>query len=78
MKYAIEIGSGAIVYVPRFIKNVSGIQKMMGGYTDTQEDTDCISLFLFFLNKEGRLKGGSCFCLKHRDHKLSRLHDIVF
>jgi hypothetical protein len=35
MKYAIEMGSGAMIYIPSFIKIGSGIQKMMGGgYTD--------------------------------------------
>jgi hypothetical protein len=27
MKYAVEIGSSARLYIPAFIKNVSGIQK---------------------------------------------------
>jgi hypothetical protein len=37
MKYAVEMGSGAIIYIPNFIKIGSGIQMLMGGgYTDTQ------------------------------------------
>jgi hypothetical protein len=38
MKYAIEVGSGAMIYIPSFIKIGSGIQKLMegGGYTDTE------------------------------------------
>jgi hypothetical protein len=28
---AVEMGSGAVIYVPRFIKFGSGIQKLMGG-----------------------------------------------
>jgi hypothetical protein len=36
MKYAVETGSGAVIYVPSFIKIGSGIQKLMGGFTDTQ------------------------------------------
>jgi hypothetical protein len=38
MKYVVEMGSGAIMYIPSFIKTGSGIQKLMGGggYTDTQ------------------------------------------
>jgi hypothetical protein len=41
MKYAVELGSGAMIYIPGFIKIGSGIQKLMGGihretYTDTQ------------------------------------------
>jgi hypothetical protein len=36
MKCAVEIGSGAMTYVPSFIKTGSGIRKLMGGIdTDT-------------------------------------------
>jgi hypothetical protein len=31
MKYAVEMGSGAMTYIPSFIKIGSGIQKLMGG-----------------------------------------------
>jgi hypothetical protein len=34
MKYAVEMGSGSIIYIPRFIKTGSCIQKLIGGYTD--------------------------------------------
>jgi cytochrome c oxidase assembly factor CtaG len=35
-KYATEMSSGAMIYIPRFVKIVSAIQKSMeGGYTDT-------------------------------------------
>lgn len=30
MKYAIENSSGAMIYIPRFIKIGSGIQKVIG------------------------------------------------
>jgi hypothetical protein len=40
MKYAVEMGSGAMIYsyIQSFIEIGSGIQKLMGegGYTDTQ------------------------------------------
>jgi hypothetical protein len=37
MKYAAEIGSGAMIYIPSFIRIGSGIQKLTWrGYTDTQ------------------------------------------
>jgi hypothetical protein len=36
MKYTVEIGSGAMIYIPNFIKIGSGFQKLMWGYTDTQ------------------------------------------
>jgi hypothetical protein len=38
MKYAVEMGFGAMVYVPSFIKIESGIQMLIGGthrHTDT-------------------------------------------
>jgi hypothetical protein len=31
MKYAVEMGSSAVIYIPSIIKIVSGIQKLMGG-----------------------------------------------
>jgi hypothetical protein len=46
MKYAIEMGSGAMVYVPS-----SGIQKLMGIH---RQRGDVISLY--FQNKESMLK----------------------
>jgi hypothetical protein len=30
MKYAVEMGSDAVIYIPSFIKTGSGIQKWMG------------------------------------------------
>jgi high-affinity Fe2+/Pb2+ permease len=40
MKYAIEMGSGAIIYVPSFIKIGSGVQKLdKGGYIHTQTNS---------------------------------------
>jgi hypothetical protein len=31
MKYAVEMGSGAMIYIPSFIKIGSGIQKLLRG-----------------------------------------------
>jgi hypothetical protein len=31
MKYAVEMGTDAMIYIPIFIKIGSGIQKFMGG-----------------------------------------------
>jgi hypothetical protein len=31
MKYAVEMGSGAMMYIPSFIKIGSGIQKLIQG-----------------------------------------------
>jgi hypothetical protein len=38
MKHAVEMGSGAMIYIPNFIKIGSGIQKLIGGI-DTQTHT---------------------------------------
>jgi hypothetical protein len=37
------MGTVAMTYIPSFIKIGSGIQKLIGGYTDTQ-DGDRVSL----------------------------------
>jgi hypothetical protein len=42
MKYAVEMGSGTVIYMPSFIKTGAGIQKLMGGgrgYADRKEIT---------------------------------------
>jgi hypothetical protein len=36
MKYAVEMGSSAMTSIPSCIKICSGIEKLVGGYTDTQ------------------------------------------
>jgi hypothetical protein len=36
MKYAIEMGSGVMMYIPSFIMIGSPIQKFMGGDSETQ------------------------------------------
>jgi hypothetical protein len=58
MKYAVEIGSGAMMYVPSFIKTGSGIQKLMGRiHIQThRQHGDLISLLLFSQNRGNRLK----------------------
>jgi hypothetical protein len=48
MKYAVEMGSVAMIFIPSFIKTGLGIQKSMV--------RDRINLLLFFLNKENRQK----------------------
>jgi hypothetical protein len=40
MKYAVDMGLSAMIYIPSFIKIGSGIQKCMGGihrHTDSME-----------------------------------------
>jgi hypothetical protein len=39
----LEMSSGAVIYVPSVIKVGSGIQKLIGGYTDTHTDSNVIS-----------------------------------
>jgi hypothetical protein len=55
MKYSVEMGSGAVIYIPSFIKTGSGIQKLIGGRIHRQQ-RDLISLLAFSQNKEIRLK----------------------
>jgi hypothetical protein len=42
MKYAVELGSGAIIHIPSCIKIGSGIQKLMRW--DSQTDRQCDDL----------------------------------
>jgi hypothetical protein len=49
MKYAVEIESGAMIYIPNFIGTGSSIQKLIRGvgYSETQREHEGrISLFL--------------------------------
>jgi hypothetical protein len=58
LKYAIEMGSGAMIYLPRFIKIGSAIQKLIGGCKQThRQHGDRISLFPFLQNNN-RPKNG--------------------
>jgi hypothetical protein len=50
---AVVMGSGAMIYIPRFIKSDSGIQKSTGGIH--RQHGNRISLFSFFQNKWRRL-----------------------
>jgi hypothetical protein len=57
MKYVVVIGSGAMVYIPNYIKAGSGIQTLIrGGTQPHRQQGDLISLLLVFQNKESRLK----------------------
>jgi hypothetical protein len=56
MKYAVEMGSGAVIYVPTFIKIGSSIQKLIGGIH--RQHGDRISLFYFFENKYAKNRVG--------------------
>jgi hypothetical protein len=37
VEYTFEMCSGAMIYIPSFIKIGSGIQKLIGGYKDRKE-----------------------------------------
>jgi hypothetical protein len=54
MKYAVDMGSGVMIYVPSFIKICSGIEKLMGGYTERIVMSK--AYFNILQNKESRLK----------------------
>jgi hypothetical protein len=55
MKYAVEMGTGAMIYILNFIKIGSGIQKLIGKYSQTRrQHGDLISLPSFFQNTESR------------------------
>jgi hypothetical protein len=57
MKYAVELGSGAVMHLPSFVKIGSGILKLLRG--DSQRDRlygDRISLLSFHPNKGSYLK----------------------
>jgi hypothetical protein len=53
MKYVVEMGSGAMIYIPSFIKTSSGI---IGGIHRHRKHGDLMRLPSFFQNKESTLK----------------------
>jgi hypothetical protein len=55
MKYAVVMGSGAVIYIPSFIKIGSGIQKLIRGIHRHRQHGDLKPTFIF-QNKESRLK----------------------
>jgi hypothetical protein len=56
MKYAVEIGSCAMICIPSFIKIISTIQKLIRGDTQThRQHGDRVSLLSLFRDKESRL-----------------------
>jgi hypothetical protein len=58
MKYAVQMGSCAIIYIPCFIKIYAGIRKLIGGggFTDTQKAWRSHKPTFIYQNKERRLK----------------------
>jgi hypothetical protein len=63
MKYAVEMGSGAMKYILNFVKIGSGIQILIGK-VHTQHG-DRISLLPFFQNRGSRLKIKVGVCNQH-------------
>jgi hypothetical protein len=62
MKYAVEMGSDAIIYTPSFIKTGLGIQKLMvGGRIHRQHGVriGLLAYFYFFKIKKRRQKTGN-------------------
>jgi hypothetical protein len=57
MKYAVEMDSDAMIYVPSFIKTGSGIQTLMGGGTCTDTQTAWLSHKLTFIFSKIRKVG---------------------
>jgi hypothetical protein len=55
MNHVVEMGSGAMIHIPSFMKIGSDIQKLMEGYTDTQSD-DLISIILFLKKRKKKKK----------------------
>jgi hypothetical protein len=49
MNYTVEMGAGAMIYIPSFIKISSGIQKLIRGIH--RQQGDLINLLLFFQNE---------------------------
>jgi hypothetical protein len=56
MKCSVEMESGAVTYIPSFIKIGSGIQKVIGGFTGTQTAWTSHKPAFIFQNKESSLK----------------------
>jgi hypothetical protein len=54
--YTAEMGSGAVIYLPSFIKIGSGVQKLIGGihrHTHSQQRDLTSLLHLFKIRKAG-------------------------
>jgi hypothetical protein len=69
MKDATEMDSGAIIYIPNFVKIGSPIMKLIGGYTDTHrawkshKPTFIFTLISLILkNKSGLMQSPCCLC----------------
>jgi hypothetical protein len=52
IKYAVEMGSGAVMYIPSFINIGSTIQKLMGDTQTHRQHGDHIRLLSFFFQNK--------------------------
>jgi hypothetical protein len=50
------MGSGAVIYIPSFVKIGSGVQKLIRGTDRQQGDLISLLYFILFQNKESGLK----------------------
>jgi hypothetical protein len=48
MKYAVEMGSSAMIYIPSVINTGSGVKKLIGRIHRHRQDVDRISLLILF------------------------------
>jgi hypothetical protein len=68
MNYAIEMGSGAMIYVPSFRKTGQGFRKLRGR-GELQTQTGWRALLSLFQNKESGIKylysAHSVFCFSY-------------
>jgi hypothetical protein len=51
MKHVTEMGSGVMIYIPSFIKTVSGIQMFTGGNTQIHTDKVEIAYDYFIFSR---------------------------
>jgi hypothetical protein len=63
IKYAIKICSGGMICKPSFMKIGSEIQKLLGGYTDTQDGDSMIVVIFFKIEKLRMRLMRSVYCL---------------
>jgi hypothetical protein len=72
MKYAAEMGSGAMIHIPSFIKTGSSVQKLIGRIC-RHTAWRSYKPPLFFQHKESRLKIGSHLRNETKEIKLKNL-----
>jgi hypothetical protein len=56
MKYALEMGSGTMIYIPSFIKIGPGIQKLIWGIHRHTDSMEIALAYFHFQNKESKVK----------------------